>query len=602
MGILKKILAERFVPFLPSLLDTTKPPAERQAKELSRAFSAFTLNKLFDVSPQIASASVVDDFNDKGIDAIYYESRSETLYLLQTKLKESEQFKQEDALPFCEGIRLLLKQNFTAFNANVQNLRVDIENALDVCSRIQLVIPYTGDGVSQTAMSALQSLLNDEDLGEERLVKNVIFYAADEIRKHLLAEQSYRPVNADINLCNSYKIEEPHTTYYGVARLTDLVFLHNEAGNHKDKDLYERNIRYFLGSGSSDVNKAIKNTLHEDPASFFYLNNGVTAVCEDIKPKGKTPTDGFRKFKVYGLSIINGAQTIASAAEFVAQNPSKDINVAKVMFTLIKAASDGGFGKRITKARNFQNPVQIANFGSLDDNQERLRQEIAHLGFEYLYRPEAINTVSDKIIKRDEALRSLALCQEDPRFVVLLKSDPLRLANPESEEYQLLFSTSLSGMMLINSVICSRFIRALVIENEQEAEELIMRQIYRHGIHILTAIMMKQLRNRINNTDLIDPKKFESLISSSFDSLRGKAIDQLFDPISKKFKSSESPLVFFKKMDRAIPLSISLMKEHYGLTHYQVETNPANLNKLAAEKKDLAHDLAVRLSRAAPQL
>ncbi len=82
IGILKKILAERFVPFLPPLLDVTKPLAEQEAKQLSRAFSAFTLNKLLDVTPQVASASVVDDFNDKGIDAIYYEVHSETLYIL----------------------------------------------------------------------------------------------------------------------------------------------------------------------------------------------------------------------------------------------------------------------------------------------------------------------------------------------------------------------------------------------------------------------------------------------------------------------------------------------------------------------------------------
>ena len=126
MAILKKVLVARFVPFLPPLLGNANP-ADQAAKQLSRAFSAFTLNKLLDIAPQAAAASVVDDFNDKGIDAIYYHAPSETLYLLQTKLKESEQFKQEDALPFCEGIRLLLKQEFTAFNANVQNRKADIE-------------------------------------------------------------------------------------------------------------------------------------------------------------------------------------------------------------------------------------------------------------------------------------------------------------------------------------------------------------------------------------------------------------------------------------------------------------------------------------------
>jgi hypothetical protein len=169
MTVLKKILAERFVPSLPPLLDTTKPAAEQQAKQLSRAFSAFVLHKLLDITPQEAAASVVDDFNDKGIDAVHYDEDSATLYLLQAKLKESEQFKQEDALPFCEGIRLLIRQEFAGFNKNFTNRKADIEAALDACSHIKLVVPYTGDGISKTASDALQALLDDENLDEERL-------------------------------------------------------------------------------------------------------------------------------------------------------------------------------------------------------------------------------------------------------------------------------------------------------------------------------------------------------------------------------------------------------------------------------------------------
>jgi hypothetical protein len=82
MEILKKALAECFVPFLPPLLDTTKPADQQQAKQLSRAFSAFALHKLLDITPQEAAAAVVDDFNDKGLDAIYYHAPTETLYLV----------------------------------------------------------------------------------------------------------------------------------------------------------------------------------------------------------------------------------------------------------------------------------------------------------------------------------------------------------------------------------------------------------------------------------------------------------------------------------------------------------------------------------------
>src|SRR3546814_7942573 len=98
---------------------------------------------------------------------------------------------------------------------------------------------------------------------------------------------------------------------------------------------------------------------------------------------------------------------------------------------------------------------------SLDENQERLRQEIAHLGFAYHYRPEASAT-GPQAISLDEALRVLASRQDDPRYAVWLKSEPARLANPESAEYQTLFPATLTGMALVNALLCHRDIRTLV--------------------------------------------------------------------------------------------------------------------------------------------
>jgi len=555
MTILKKVLAERFVPSLPPLLDASRPAAEQQAKQLSRAFSAFALHKLLDITPQAAAASVVDDFNDKGIDAIHYHEPSETLYLLQAKLKESEQFKQEDALPFCEGIRLLLKQDFAAFNGNVQNRKANIEAALDTCSHIKLAVPYTGDGISQTAADALQALLDDENLDEERLVRQVEYYAATEIVRDLLAEQAYQPVHTDITLQKHAKVENPRTTYYGVARLADLVALHQTHG----KALYERNIRYFLGSGKSDVNRAIKTTLHDAPADFFYLNNGVTAVCGLIEPKASK--NGVKKFKVRGLSIINGAQTVASAAEFVRQYPGKSIEEAKVMLTLIKAPADGAFGKRVTKARNHQNPVQTANFASLDEIQERLRQEIAHLGFDYHYRPEASATGS-KAVTLDEALRALASQQNDPRYAVWLKSEPARLANPDSAEYQALFAATLPGVALVNAVLCHRAIRTLVVDYEQKAPARSQeRLIYRHGIHVITAVVMKRLRNRIDAAAVIDPAVIPALISQPLDELR----QQTFD-LGQQRLVVQGPLAYFRNQSNVLAFLVDLMETHFALT------------------------------------
>lgn len=572
MTILKKVLAERFVPSLPPLLDTSKPVAEQQAKQLSRAFSAFALHKILRITPQLAASSVVDDFNDKGIDAIHYDAASETLYLLQTKLKESEQFKQEDVLPFCEGIRLLLRQDFAPFNANVQKRKAEIESALDACSHIKLVVPYTGDGVSKTASDALQALLNDEGLDEERLHKQVAYYTAGEITRDLLAEQAYQPVDTEISLQKYAKVEDPKIMYFGIARLADLVALHQV----RDKALYERNIRYFLGSGRSDVNRAIKATLRDDPASFFYLNNGVTAVCDEIEPKGKNPSNGFRKLKVRGLSIINGAQTVASAAEFMAQHPDANIDSAKVLFTLIKAPADGLFGKRVTRARNHQNPVQTANFASLDENQERLRQEIAHLGFAYHYRPEAATT-GVSTITLDEALRALASQQTDPRYTVWLKSEPARLANPESAEYQALFPATLTGAALVNAVLCHRAVRTFVVGYERRAaargqEKL----IYRHAIHVITTVMMKRLRQRIGAAAAIDATALPALISLPLDQLR----QQTFD-LGQKRLILQGPLAYFRSQGNVVVFLADLMEVHFALAADPVIDSIRNIQNAA---------------------
>jgi len=556
MIILKKILLERFVNSLPPLLDTKKPAAEQHDKQLSRAFSAFVLHKLFNLAPVDAAAAVVDDFNDKGIDAIYYHEPSATLYLLQTKLKESEQFKQEDAQPFCEGVRLLLKQKFVAFNQNVQRRQAEIENALDACDIIQLVVPYTGNGVSQTAHDTLRALLDDEEVDEERLNGQVQYYAADEIARDLRAEQAYSPVHTNVYLQKCSRIEEPRTTYYGLARVSDLVALHNDHG----KALYERNIRYFLGSSKSDVNAAIQTTLRDTPDKFFYLNNGVTAVCDHVDQKGEKPATGFRRYQVKGLSIINGAQTVASAAEFVAQNPQSDIGSAKVLFTLIKAPADGAFGKQVTRARNHQNPVQVANFAALDDTQERLRQEARLLSFDYHYRPEVQGT-SPMAFTMEEALRALALQQNDLRYPVWLKGDLARLSNPASDEYKAIFHSALSGMTLVNAVQCQRALRDLVVGYENGAPSASLeKMLYRHGNYVIMAVMMKRLRNRIAAARVIDLCEVTRLVSSPMDLLRQQAFD-----LGQLRLSREGPLAFFRNQSSVVAFLTDLMEQHYGL-------------------------------------
>ncbi len=509
---LKNLLQERFIPQLPPLGGNQENDDKRN-KQVSRAFNAFVVQKLCDIPAKEAARAVVDDFNDNGIDAIYYHRATETLYLIQSKLKSNKEFSQVEAQAFSQGVRLLLQSEFDSFNALILAMLPDIEHALDHCETIQLVVAYTGASVSLHARQALNQLIVEQQEDEERLSADVLYKDAAWVEQCLLEEQSIKLVNARIKLEKHNKVEEPRATYYGLIRVEDLVALHEEHG----KALYQKNIRYFIGAGKRGVNRAIKTTLEKAPQDFVYLNNGITAVCNKVD--GKRSKGGYKDFKVLGLSIINGAQTVASAAEFKAQHPDADIRKAKVMFTLIKASDACEFHKQVTRARNLQNPVDMGNFAALDDKQEKLRQELALHGYEYRYRPEAIITQRTNILEIEELTKALACLVSDNRYPARLKAEPSLFTYAGNSEYQTIFTDELNAFIAINVVRVYRVILSVLRSAEasvQSPEKL----VYRHSGYVLSFVLMKQLKERICGKFLMEAAEIHNLVSAPLDELR----------------------------------------------------------------------------------
>jgi len=138
LAILKQKLGTDFVPHLPPLLVQNKPAEHLAIKNLSRAFSAYTLQKIANLDAETASKAVVDDYEDNGLDAIHYHQPSKKLFLVQAKLRPDEPFSQDEANAFCNGVRDLLNQRYDRFNKNVEDRQAELEAALDdagaVCS------------------------------------------------------------------------------------------------------------------------------------------------------------------------------------------------------------------------------------------------------------------------------------------------------------------------------------------------------------------------------------------------------------------------------------------------------------------------------------
>ncbi|WP_272518228.1 MULTISPECIES: AIPR family protein [unclassified Providencia] len=551
---LKDILQQRFVPHLPPLLGQGGREYLPE-KQIARAFSAYVLQTRFGIDAKLAAQSVLDDYNDQGIDAIYFEEGSRTLFIVQSKFKSREQFLLPEAQSLMTGVELLLDKNFQAFNQNFNNSQDYIENALDECDSIQVLIAYTGSGIAGTANNEMQRKLAAlVERGEAQLRMQVDEFTAQDVEEALRAEQAIPAVNEKVAVYKCTTTVEPRSVVFGVAKVNDLVRLHNKYG----KALYEKNIRYFIGTGRRGVNSAIKQTLLTNPQDFFFLNNGITMVGNHVEPKRLQKKGGPRNIQVLGLSVVNGAQTIASAAQFMDENPTADISQAKVMVTIINTGNDA-FHKQVTKARNLQNPVDLANFAALDDTQERLRQEMKMFGVEYLYRPQQTTAAGIRSISIETLAKALACLQADVRVPYQLKVEPSKFTNQESSEYQAIFSTDLNGVVAINAVNFYLAIQVLCTAAERSnpsPEKL----VYRHFTYCITALLMAQFKDAITTPEITEKDAFEGLISRAFDELR----QQFFDNFTVLALGS-APHAYFKRLSDTARLMQQVWISHLNL-------------------------------------
>ena len=291
--------------------------------------------------------------------------------------------------------------------------------------------------------------------------------------------------------------------------------------------------------------------------------------------------------------MINGAQTIASSAKFVLDTGG-DISKVKVSVTLIKADADGAFGKLVTRARNHQNPVLFWNFAALDDEQERLRRDLAYLDIHYAYKAEAADGhESATSIRIDEAAQALVLFEDDPRYVVRLKTEPSSLLDTTSSQYKAIFSPSLTAFRLANAVRFRRYVLSRVVSEAVHASGL-QRLAYKHGNHAIAWVLAKRVSSAVNSAALIDPKKLQTALSVPFDQLR-----QTHWARTQAATTLKGPLALFRSQQDTVPLLQAVCIEHYGLSADPVVGHKVNQQKPGQQYPE---DLFAYLVSKAPQI
>jgi AIPR protein len=425
----------------------------RRSNFLSKAIAAFVLHEEAGASLDEAVAATIDGGSDHGIDSVFI-TDEHTIWLIQSKYIDSGTGEPAlgDVSKFRDGVADLLQGKLERFNSALQSRQAILATALnsEIC-KIEVVLAHTGGAIHDDRrhiFGDLERAFNGTNPGFVRCRA----FGLTTLHELHLSGTSSAPIDAEVELKYFGYAEAPYRAFYGrmnAKRLVELWSVHRE-------QLVERNIRRF--KGATRVNEGLNETLKNEAAHFFYFNNGVTFLCQSITEQNpRDPNRQSGKFRVRGLSIINGAQTVGA----IAQEPVThyDDHPAEVLatFVCLENAPDD-FGDRVTQSRNRQNAVDLEDFAALDDRQNTWQDTLRMAGITYLVKqgeddPQPSATC---ISTRELApfLACAATTSDWPHYVVAAKADKKKLfgregflsaQDPLRQAYDTLFADSLTA-------------------------------------------------------------------------------------------------------------------------------------------------------------
>jgi hypothetical protein len=318
-------------------------------------FVAWYLRNIHNLDTFEAKACITDGPGDKQIDAVYVDDQTQTVYILQGKFYQGT----IDAEPLREviaswvQIKDLTKLQESAndkLKQKINEISQALEDDYEVC--FELITTANLTDAAKADLDAFQKELSES----ETLSANLILIDDETIQaRYDEALNKNRPyINYEFNLEPGKFMDMSIDATRAVIAAIPLRECIKIPGI-KDGTLFRKNVRQSLGL-SNKVNKGIARTLRNNPEEFFFLHNGVTAICSSIKIDGNT-------MAVKELNVVNGCQslnTIYSCSESV-----RKATDAYIMFRFYEI-SDPERADNISTCTNSQSAVKARDLRSND--------------------------------------------------------------------------------------------------------------------------------------------------------------------------------------------------------------------------------------------
>ncbi|WP_067865906.1 AIPR family protein [Nocardia shimofusensis] len=460
----RRAIEERFGRLI-DLSDIPRPSEHEQAL-LSRGLAALAVQIEHPCSDLVAAQAVFDGQDDRGLDAIAVENRQAQprITLIQAKWSDKAKagFGEAEVHKMIRGLDLLIELEFDRFNRRFQRHVRAVEQAFDGrAPKITLALALLR---TEPLNEEIRELLESR-IAQYNKVEDMVDYKVLDLRdfhRAILGDAAAPKIAATLRLEGFGQETSPYRAMYGTMTVPEIADLYDE---HR-RGLFARNIRDALDV--SDVNPKIRATLLEQPEHFWYFSNGITMLCDSIRPAGRAPVPGgVGEFHVNGASVVNGAQTVSAIYE--AHKTMPDIaQRGRVMVRLISLEDcPPEFGDRVTTNTNTQNPIEDRDFKSLDPVQVQLRDDFAlQLSLSYVIKRGEPVPSPEHGCSIAEAAEALAAIHPNAEFAALAKRDPNVLWN--DKVYGEIFGSTPNVHRVWRCVLLVRRVRARLDELRDE--------------------------------------------------------------------------------------------------------------------------------------
>lgn len=516
---------------------------EESVENKGMAFIRLCLRTLLKLNDDEIEESITDGPMDGEVDAIYISNR--IIHLMTFKYTDNFE---------------LSKRNYPENELDQFILTVDsiISGSLDkktindaVWEKYKEILNLSSTGKTEFVIYVISNKNYPVDHAKRKL-ENMVEkfriidkpqYLNQEDIVDMILENKYGKVNGQIRFIERQHFEKSTgniRTIIGAVAATDLIslILDQNDGSIIDEKVFNENVRVY--KPDHRVNKAIiDSALNDDNYQFFYLNNGITILCDQA---GYTPGTRSPLVSLKNFQIINGGQTSHSLFEAYKKAPKK-LETIELLVRVCQINSEDPISQKISKTSNNQIPIGSRDLHSNDPIQNKLQEEFETLGYYYERKPNQYPEQPQSKVLNNEVLGQL--------FMAYHLDMPSEAKNNKarvfSELYDYIFDENIinaSELLRLYKLYLPLLERKKIIQSKKRKKELVDEKdafLSRATFHILNGIkfLFEFDEKQIDAEDIPSKEKQrrkQELFDSKSDEYTERTMNLIFEVVEMEMR------------------------------------------------------------------